>query len=368
MADNPVIVEVLRGAMVESRHRGSVAVVDADGGIAFQLGDIEQPTFPRSAVKVIQALPLVESGAADAYHLTQAELAFACASHNGEPLHTETALSMLTKAGRDASVLECGAHWPSRPEDIGALFAAGALKPNGSLAGSGPGTTGPLMGSGPRPTGSLAGSGPRPTALHNNCSGKHSGFICFCCHCGEDPAGYVKPEHFVQRHVTDALADVTGSLLSADVCGTDGCSIPTYAMPLKNIARGFAKLATGIGLKPIRAAAAKRLFAAVLAEPFMVAGTDRFCTKFMQALGTRVFVKVGAEGVYCGAIPELGLGIALKCDDGAARAAEVAMAAVVARLLRLNGEPTLADFLEPTLTNWNGIRVGALRPAGALLA
>ncbi len=345
MSDNPEIVEVLRGHHVESRHRGAIAVVDTDGAAVFSLGAIDRPTFPRSAVKVIQALPLVETGAADAYGLSDAELALACSSHRGEARHTETAAGMLAKAGRDLTTLECGAHWPTRPADIGAIFTGGALKP----------------------TVSLAGSGPRPTALHNNCSGKHSGFICFACHAGVDPAGYIQPDHFVQREVTAALADVTGALLGGDVCATDGCSIPTYAMPLSAIAHGFAKLATGVGLGPVRAAAAKRLFAACMAEPFMVDGTDRFCTRFMEALPNRVFVKTGAEGVFCGAIPELGLGIAIKCDDGASRAAEVAIAAVTARLLRLNSDPTVMRFVEPDLVNWNGIRVSGLRPAAALM-
>ena len=335
MTMNPEIAEVLRGTHVESRHRGAISVMDADGSVVLALGEVERPTFPRSAVKVIQALPLVESGAADAYGLTDAELALACSSHNGETRHTEAAASMLAKAGRAVGTLECGAHWPRNPGDIGAIYTSGALK---------------------------------PTALHNNCSGKHSGFVCLACHAGVDPTGYIQPEHFVQREVTAALEDVTGSLLGSDVCATDGCSIPTYAMPLNSIARGFAKLATGAHLAPARAAAAKRLFAAVAAEPFMVAGTGRFCTDFMAALGARVFVKTGAEGVFCGAIPELGLGIALKCDDGASRAAEVAMAAVVARLLKLNGDPSMMRFIEPDLTNWNGIRVGGLRPAADLLA
>lgn len=334
MRENPEIVEVLRGEIVESRHRGTIAVVDADGGLVLSIGDVERATFPRSAVKVIQALPLIESGAADAYGLTDAELALACSSHNGEAAHVETAAAMLAKAGRDGTTLECGAHWPARPEDIGAIYTAGSLKPD---------------------------------ALHNNCSGKHAGFICFACHTGVDPTGYIQPDHFVQREVTAALADVTGSPLGVEVCGTDGCSIPTYAMPLKAIAHGFAKLATGIGLQPVRAAAAKRLFAAVMAEPFMVAGTGRFCTNFMAALPGRVFVKTGAEGVFCGAIPELGLGIAIKCDDGASRAAEVAMAAVTAHLLKLNGDPEIMRFIEPTLTNWNKIQVGRLRPKAGLL-
>jgi len=333
MSDNPEIVEVTRGATVESRHRGAVAVVDADGGLVWSCGDIALPVFPRSAVKVIQALPLVETGAAIAFGLSDAELALACASHNGEAVHTAGARAMLAKAGHDERSLECGAQWPRRQEDIGAILVVGASA---------------------------------PSQLHNNCSGKHAGFICLACHIGADPAGYIGPEHAVQRDVTAALADVTGTALSAATMAIDGCSAPTHRMPLRSLAHGFAKLATGAGLAPMRAAAARRLFAAVIAHPQMVAGTDRFCTRFMTALRPRVFVKTGAEGVFCGAIPELGLGIAVKCDDGAARAAEVAMAATVARLLGRADDPALAPFVAPAIVNFNGITVGGLRPAEAL--
>lgn len=330
--DNPVIVEVLRGQVVESRHRGAIAVVDEDGRTVLSLGDIERPVFPRSAVKALQALPLLETGAADRYGLTAAELSLACSSHSGEPAHAETSAAMLAKAGREPGCLECGAHWPMNED------AARAL----------------------------AGSGRRPSALHNNCSGKHAGFVCLSCSQGADPAGYVGPDHTVQRLVKKAMEDMAGVTLDASLRGTDGCSIPTYATPIVALARAFARFGTGKGLPGDRAAAAKRLREAVAAHPFMVAGTGRFDTRLMDLLGPRVFSKTGAEGVYCASLPEQGLGIALKCDDGHGRAAEVMLAALVQKLLPLYGEQArgVADLATPVLKNWNGIEVGRLRAVG----
>jgi L-asparaginase II len=326
MADNPELVAVTRGGLVESRHAGAFAIVDAAGALVDSAGNIDRPIFPRSAVKAIQALPLVESGAADALGLTPPQLALACASHAGTPLHVATAAAMLARAGRDPSCLECGAHWPGTPADIAACAALGG-----------------------------------PTALHNNCSGKHAGFVCLACHEKRDPVGYVRPDHAVQRRVAAALAEVTGADLATATMGIDGCSIPTYAVPLRHLARGFARLASGTGLSADRAAAARRLFAAVFAHPEMVAGPGRFDTAFMTVLGAAAFVKIGAEGVYCAGLPQLGLGIALKIDDGAFRAAEVLVADLVAGLLGRRDDPDLARFVRPELSNWNGIRVGDMR-------
>ena len=331
---NPILVQAIRGGTVESCHRGAVAVVDAEGTAVLSIGDVETPVYPRSAVKALQALPLVESGAAERLGLTDAEIALACASHSGEPEHVQSAAAMLAKAGCDETCLECGAHWP--------------------------------MGQGPLV--SLAGSGAKPSALHNNCSGKHAGFICLACNLKEDPGGYVGPEHRVQQVVRAALEDLTGASHSEEHRGVDGCSIPTYAVPLPALAYGFAKFGTGVGLSRGCVAAARRMRDAVAAHPFMVAGTGRFDTVLMEGLGARAFVKVGAEGVYCAALPELGFGIALKCDDGAARAAEVIMAALIGRYLPLDGrERAVVDPLaRPVLRNWNGIEVGVLQTAGPL--
>jgi L-asparaginase II len=335
--DNELLAEVTRGGRVESRHRGAVAVLDADGAPVFQTGDIDLPVFPRSAVKAIQALPLLETGAADRFGLTDAELALACASHSGEAAHAETAEAMLRKAGRDGSCLECGAHWPLGTDAAQALAASGG----------------------------------RPSALHNNCSGKHAGFVCTACAIGTEPAGYVGPEHPVMRMVTAALAEVTGTALDCAEHGTDGCSIPAYALPLRALALGFARFGTGRGFGPVRAAAAHRIRTAVAAHPFMVAGTGRFDTELMGAFGVRTFVKTGAEGVYCAALPELGLGLAIKCDDGAGRAAQVITATLIRHFLKPGDDPAasaLDRLAGPELRNWNGVHVGALRPAGPLSA
>jgi len=327
----PVLVEVTRGDRVESSHIGSAVVVDAKGGIIFALGDVERAVYPRSAVKALLALPLVETGAADRLGLTAAEIALACSSHSGEIMHTQAAASMLRKAGRDVGCLECGTHWPMRDAAAQALAASGAL----------------------------------PSALHNNCSGKHSGFICLACDSGTDPAGYIQPEHRTMEMVTAALAETTGAVLDARNRAVDGCSIPTYAIPLSALAMAFARFGSGIGLHADRALAAGRIRNAVAAHPLMVAGTGRFDSRLMTALGARVFSKSGAEGVFCAAIPELGLGLAVKCDDGAGRAAEVVTAALIERLLPDLGD-AIDELARPTLTNWNGIAVGGMRSVGVV--
>ena len=341
---NPILVNVMRGDAIESVHCGAVAVLDADGGVLASLGDIDRPIFPRSAVKVLQALPLVASGAADRLGLTDAELALACASHNGEDLHAQTAARMLAKAGFDASALECGTHWPY-------LDAASRA---------------------------LAMQGREPDALNNNCSGKHAGFVCLACalHDGNGGLnlrqyvrGYVKPGHPVMREVTAALQAATGHDLAHTPQGVDGCSIPTFAVPLRKLALAFARVGTGIGLSEGHAAAAKRLRAAVASAPFMVAGSGRFDSRVMERLGERVFCKVGAEGVFCAALPERGLGVAIKIDDGNnARACEVVMAAVIEACVALDDEDAqfMRSLSDASLTNWNGIEVGRLVAAPLL--
>ena len=317
---HPVLVEAMRGGQRESAHRGSIAIVDAGGSVVVSVGEIERPVFPRSAVKVLQALPLVESGAADALGLNDEELAIACASHNGEPAHTAVVTRMLAKAGLDTQALECGTHWPYRETVQRELAAAGVA----------------------------------PDARSNNCSGKHAGFLCVACRLAGDAdlrrfaRGYVAAEHPVMRHVTAALQATTGFDLASAPRGTDGCSIPTYAIPLRHLALAFARVGTGVGLGDGHARAAKRLRAAVAAHPFMVGGTDRFDTRVMDRLGERVFCKVGAEGVFCAAFPERGLGVAIKIDDGNnARACEVAMAATIEAFIALDdGERVVPAQLE----------------------
>ncbi|SOB97195.1 asparaginase [Stappia indica] len=334
--ENPVLVEVLRGDAVESRHRGAIAVVDAAGHVVAALGDHQRPVFPRSAVKALQALPLVESGAAEALDFNDAELALACSSHNGEEVHVNAARVMLMKAGLDEDALECGSQWPRRMEDVAVLHRTDAT----------------------------------PCPLHNNCSGKHAGFLGLARTLGAPTRGYVEPDHPVQLEARAAIEQMAGIDLSAMPRGTDGCSIPTYAMPLAPLARAFACFGTGEGLEPLRAQAAERLYNACVDHPFMIAGTGRFCTEVMGALGGRVFVKTGAEGVFVAAIPELGFGIALKCDDGATRASETMMAAVIDALLELNEDEATAlrPWLAPPLTNWTGRPVGSIHAVAEAFA
>ena len=327
---NPVLVEVTRGSVVESRHRGAVSVYDADGNVVLDIGDTARPVFARSAIKAVQALPFVESGAVDAFGFGDSEISLACSSHSGEDAHIDLARSMLERAGRSADDLECGPHWSSHQKVLIHQVRTRTEEPD---------------------------------ALCNNCSGKHSGFICTSAHLGIEPKGYINPDHPVMQEVKATLEDVTGTAHAEDLRGTDGCSIPTYATPLTSMALGFAKMATGQGLGDARAKAAKRILNACMSAPFFMAGTQRFCTRLMELDQGRLFAKTGAEGVYCGAIPELGLGIALKCDDGNSRGAEVMMAAVMSHLLAVDDplQAELTKLANRTLKNRNGFAVGELR-------
>ncbi|WP_152046201.1 asparaginase [Aureimonas psammosilenae] len=325
--DNPVLVEVTRGDRVESRHRGALVVTDASGAAVFSSGDVDAPVFPRSAVKVLQALPLIESGAADRFGLGARELSLVCASHSGEEGHVALAGDILGRAGLGQEALECGCHWP---------FSATISR-------------------------QIAREGREPTQLHNNCSGKHSGFLCTAVHLGEETAGYVGGRHQVQERVRRAMEDMTGARLDPEEAGIDGCSIPTYAAPLKGFATAFARLVSGQGAAPDRLAAGKRLIEACMAEPWYMAGTKRADVAMMEAAPGRVFVKTGAEGVYCGAVPELGLGFALKIDDGATRASEALAAATLSRIFAAHDgalSETYAAQSHDTLRNWQTTRVG----------
>lgn len=329
---DPVLVEVTRGDRVESIHHGAFAVADADGTVVMSVGDIDLPRFPRSAIKAMQALVMVESGAADEFGFADTEIALACSSHNGEPEHAATARRMLENAGLSESDLECGVHWP--------------LGEDARLA--------------------LAATGAKPTALHNNCSGKHAGFLCACVTRGDKTKGYVAVDHPIQQEIKAVLVDITRHRLGANDYALDGCAIPTWAIPLRALASGFARFGCGQGLSPGRLRSASRILSACAAKPWYVGGDDRLDTRIMGRFGKRVYVKSGAEGVFCGAIPELGLGIALKCEDGATRAAEVAMANVLAQLLKDDADQAkLSPFTTRAVRTLNGDEVGVVRAAAS---
>ena len=292
---NPVLVEVWRGNEIESIHRGAACVADAAGVIRAVWGNVDHPIFPRSAVKMIQALPLLETGAADYFHLTDTEIALACASHNGERRHVQAVQDWLTRIGVTSAALECGCHQP--------LNEQAALE--------------------------LAASHQAPTALHNNCSGKHAGFVTTALHLAFPTRDYVNGLHPIQQHVTAALSEMTDYDLESARSGIDGCGIPTYAIPLRSLARAMAKFALPSSLSAGRAKAIRRIFQAMVAHPWFIGGTARFDTEAMQMNAGQFVVKMGAEGVHVAIHPASGLGVALKIDDGARRAADAAMSAIL---------------------------------------
>lgn len=331
ISDDPILIEVTRGGLVESGHRGAVAVADADGHLVLALGDVERPVFPRSAVKAMQALPLIESGAADAFGLGEEELAVACASHSGEAVHVAAVRKLLAKAGLDESDLACGAHWPI----------------------------------GDHASRELTRAGKSPTAIHNNCSGKHAGMLAVARHLGLNTRGYEKPDHPVQDAIRRILSETCGVRLGPDTMGIDGCSIPTFAFSLHGLATGFARLGSGKHLPEARARAAGRLMQACFAHPVLVAGEGRFDTTIMRGLPHVVFAKGGAEGVHCAALPEFGIGVAVKVDDGTKRGAEATLAHVIAALVSAAGK-VLPAQLRGELKNWHGTKVGEVRASAAL--
>ena len=272
---------------MESRHRGAVVVTDADGATVLGVGEVTKPVFPRSAVKALQALPLVESGVADRYALGDEELALACASHSGEPAHVAGVARMLAKAGLDVicAVLRRRIGRSRRP-------AAYALARTGA-----------------------------PSALHNNCSGKHAGFLCLACAMGVDHAGYWRPEHAVQRAGARRAGRYDRRVLSEDRRAIDGCSVPTWAMPLQNLAHAFAKFGTGHGLAPERAARRGAAAGGLRAQAVVCRRHRAILHRDHAALGRPRLRENRRRRRYCGALPEHGLGIAIKCDDGAGRAA-----------------------------------------------
>lgn len=325
---NPVLVEVTRGPLIECRHRGVVAICDAAGRLHLELGDVRAPVFPRSAVKPLQAIPLIETGAADRFHLGPRHIALAAASHSGTRAHVDAAREILLAAGLDETKLHCGTHIPRDEEEQRALLRSGA----------------------------------KPGPLHHNCSGKHAAMLATARHMGEAVANYEDTAHPVQQRIRMVIEDMGGGVIGADVCGIDGCSVPNWAMPAADLARAYARFATGEGLPAARKQAAQRIMAAVRAAPDYLAGASRLDTRVQKLFDGAAFIKTGAEGAYAGAIPSLGLGFALKIDDGAMRAAE----AVVSMLLACHLKEARGKLPLKSLKNAQGQDVGVIRPSPLL--
>ena len=323
---NPILVTLTRGAITESVHRGAFALVDDSGKTRLAVGDVLRPIYPRSAVKPLQALPLVESGAADHWHLGDAELAVACGSHSGETRHLKVIREWLAKVGLNEEHLECGPHLPI--SDI----ATSRLREDAAS----------------------------PRRIHNNCSGKHAGLLSTAVYRAEVTRGYLHREHPVQRRVSQVLSQVSGAELVKAPVGVDGCGIPVIGLPLNALALGMARFGTGSSLGAARSRSARRLYQAMVREPFMLAGTGRWSTTAIEIGEGQFVVKTGAEGVCCAIVPKLGLGIALKIDDGAARAAEAVMSELLARFAGLK-EHTIEKLLtlgQPILYNAAGEAIG----------
>lgn len=312
---------------MESCHRGSFVVLDKNGKVATSTGNFTEPFYPRSAIKAFQCLPLIETGAAQSFALDDAEIAICCSSHCGEPEHLRVARSILAKAGIDEACYECGAHMPSSREA----------------------------------TYELVRHNEKPQQVHNNCSGKHAGMLALAKYFGAPLEGYVRLEHPVQQAVARCLAHYCDVDVSNAPVAIDGCSVPTWALAMDRVALGFARL-SDVSNSP-----AQRILRAARNHPFLIAGTGHFDTKAMQAV-PRLFIKVGAEGVFCGLIPHAGLGFALKCDDGASRGAEVAVAQMLSTLAVWTAaeREALGTLAKERLKNWQKIEVGELRavPAG----
>ena len=332
MSPNPVLAHLMRNNWLENRHRGSFCVSDPSGKIIWSAGDTARDIFPRSAIKSLQSVALFRSGAVERFALDSLDIAIASASHLGEPEHVRTVRNLLEKIGCSEDDFECGSHPPTDRSARKALAASGAS----------------------------------PSQVHNNCSGKHAGMLAVARALDVPVKGYSRPDHPVQKLVRACIEDVAGVKLAAERCGTDGCSLPAWTLSLQALATGFARAATGEGLSGQTAAATRTIVGAATSHPFLIAGTGAFDTDAMAAFGGNLMSKGGAEGVFCGSLPQLGLGYALKCDDGNMQAAETMVARLLLEIARPDERQKafLQSRSRKTLKNWRGLEVATLAATG----
>lgn len=324
---NPVpMAEIWRGPFLESVHSGHAVVCDDSGQIVHAWGDPEAVVLPRSSSKMIQALPLIRSGAADAHNLTTEHLALCCASHQGAAIHTDRVSKWLDQLGLTDDAFRCGPQTPNDEDARNGLIRAHET----------------------------------PCQIHNNCSGKHTGFLTLAKHLNAGPE-YIDPDHPAQKACLDAYEEITG--ITSPGFGIDGCGAPNYATTLHGMARAMAHFAAAPA-----GSAEERLRSAMMLHPDLVAGEGRACTNLMRAMGGKVAIKTGAEAFFVAIIPEKKLGIALKITDGATRASECAIAAILVKLGVLEPEhPETMKYLNAPIRNWLGTRTGTLRSAPALI-
>jgi L-asparaginase II len=318
-------VGVSRGDRIESIHAVAACATTVDGEVLLAFGTIDEPVYLRSAAKPFIAAAVVRAGAADRFGFDDRDLAIMSASHNGEPGHVAAVRALLEKIGAQPADLQCGAHAPSYEPAALALAEP-------------------------------------PTVLHNNCSGKHAGILALCRMLDAPFAGYLDAGHPAQRAILALCERVSDDRFGADGLGIDGCGIPVYATSLRRAARSFARLATLSELDPADAAALARVRAAMIAEPFYVAGTDRFDTDLLRAGNGRIACKAGAEGVHASALLDLGAGLVLKVVDGTRRAAAPAAVALLSRLGALDDMQvsTLGSHASAAIRNVAGTPVGTI--------
>ncbi len=333
MTPNPVLAELVRNNWVENRHRGAFCVVNDRGEIVASAGDVERAIFPRSAIKSIQALAMFRSGAVEKFALEPPEIALACASHKGEAAHIAGVRTFLEKISCSESDLECGIHPPSDPAARKMMREAGI----------------------------------EPSAIHNNCSGKHSGMLAVARALDVPVKGYSKLDHPVQKLVRKCIEDLIKEDLTTDRYGTDGCSIPTFAAPIRAFAFGFARAGSGKGLDRQTGAAMRQIYAAVTSHPFLVGGTGSFDSEAMKIFNGGLMSKGGAMGVCCGYIAPLKLGYALKCDDGNKDASETMVSSLLLAIARPDARQS--EFLQKRqnkiFKNYRKLEVATLQAAPA---
>ncbi|MDQ3818700.1 MAG: asparaginase [Acidobacteriota bacterium] len=331
------LVEVTRGSITESRHRGHVVALDGDGRIIAQLGSPHTVTYLRSSAKPFQAVPLVASGAADHFGFTEKEIAIACASHNGETIHTETVAGMLKKIGLDQSALKCGAHEPYSAE------AAKRLRERGE----------------------------EPTQLHNNCSGKHAGMLALALHLDAPVETYDQPENAVQLNIVRRVAEFSGVPVEDIAVGIDGCGVPTFGVSVRAMALMYVRLvAPPADFDDATRDACRRIVSAMMKYPEMIGGrAERLDTIVMQAARGGVVSKVGAEGVYTAAVLpsdeyKRGLGFAFKIEDGEDRRARPVVVIEAMRQIGVFREEALeavSPYSSFSVLNRRGDMVGKVR-------
>jgi len=329
---NPTLVEVLRNDAVESAHRGAVVAVDSTGTSVLSYGDTDALVFPRSSLKPIQTIPLLESGAAKAFALSDEEIALACASHSGEPQHMKVLGDWMQRLGFDTSLLECGADLP-----FGKKAAEQFLRDGGESS----------------------------SRLHN-CSGKHSGMLTLSCHLNAGLQGYSDYQHPSQQLWIAVLTELSGVDIASMPWDRDGCGLPAVSLPLLSLARAFSAFCTAQTKSDTRSLAMKKIVQVMNSNPELVAGSERCCSAVMK-IKPNLMVKVGAEGVFIAVDADAGLSVALKVDDGANRAAEVMLGAALLELGVVNREQyeQLRKWFAPPIINSQNHKVGQLRPSSA---